>query len=380
MIEDWNNFSYAYSSLSTQLDHIKASFLFSFVEGTLIKAIKNGDWVLLDEINLASSETLESLSGLLQSSDGSILLLERGDTVPVKRHPEFRLFACMNPANDAGKRDLPPGIRSRFTEVWVDSPDIIHSDLLLIIRRYLVDYLPPPAHGGDAIVSDVASFHSSARIASESGKLIDSAGHRAHVSVRTLTRALEYAITAAPSFGLRRALFEGCKMTYLTMLGRDSANFMDTLINNLLNGVKNKSSFVNFIPKSPYANDDEHDSINSTHVPFSSFWIKKGPLPIDPVSNYIITPSVAANLSGLARAIMSEKYPILIQGPTSAGKTSIIEYMAKKTGHRFVRVNNHEHTDLQEYIGSYSSGTDGRLVFREVNILIKMELFCSISF
>ena len=41
-------------------------------------ALKAGDWVLLDEINLASAETLECLSGLLESTAGSVVLMERG--------------------------------------------------------------------------------------------------------------------------------------------------------------------------------------------------------------------------------------------------------------------------------------------------------------
>ena len=54
------------------------------------------------------------------------------------------------------------------------------------------------------------------------------------------------------------------------------------------------------------------------------------------------------------------------EGPTSAGKTSSIEYLAKRTGHRFVRINNHEHTDIQEYLGSYvSEATTGKLVFQD---------------
>lgn len=36
-----------------------------------------------------------------------------------------------------------------------------------------------------------------------------------------------------------------------------------------------------------------------------------------------------------------------LQGPTSAGKTSLVAYLAAQTGHPFVRINNHEHTDLQ---------------------------------
>ena len=42
-----------------------------------------------------------------------------------------------------------------------------------------------------------------------------------------------------------------------------------------------------------------------------------------------------------------------MQGPTSAGKTSVIEYLAARTGHHCVRINNHEHTDVQEYVGGY---------------------------
>ena len=35
------------------------------------------------------------------------------DTEPIVKHPDFRLFACMNPATDVGKKDLPPGVRNR---------------------------------------------------------------------------------------------------------------------------------------------------------------------------------------------------------------------------------------------------------------------------
>lgn len=74
----------------------------------------SGWWVLLDEINLASAETLQCLSGLLEGGNGSLSTLERGDITAVPRHPNFRLMAAMNPATDVGKKDLPPGIRNRY--------------------------------------------------------------------------------------------------------------------------------------------------------------------------------------------------------------------------------------------------------------------------
>ncbi|KHJ81438.1 ATPase family protein, partial [Oesophagostomum dentatum] len=58
-------------------------------------------------------------------------------------------------------------------------------------------------------------------------------------------------------------------------------------------------------------------------------------------------------------------FPVLLEGETSAGKTSIVCYLARITGNKIVRINNHEHTDVQEYMGSYVGDAAGRLVFRE---------------
>ena len=91
--------------------------------------------ILLDEVNLATPETLESISGLLQGPTASITLTEQGSLEPVPRHPDFRLFACMNPATDVGKKDLPPNIRSRFTEIDVPPPDADRETLLTIVAQ-----------------------------------------------------------------------------------------------------------------------------------------------------------------------------------------------------------------------------------------------------
>jgi hypothetical protein len=50
------------------------------------------------------------------------------------------------------------------------------------------------------------------------------------------------------------------------------------------------------------------------------------------------------------------------QGPTSSGKTSLVGYLAAQTGHTFVRINNHQHTDLQEYLGSWVPDEQGECV------------------
>ena len=60
----WEQFEAEVRRFSKKRSQIEQSFVFAFVEGALVKALRNGDWVLLDEINLASPETLQRISSL----------------------------------------------------------------------------------------------------------------------------------------------------------------------------------------------------------------------------------------------------------------------------------------------------------------------------
>jgi hypothetical protein len=52
------------------------------------------------------------------------------------------MFACMNPANDVGKKELPAGIRNRFTEIFVSELQDI-PDLNTLVFSYLQGLSPP---------------------------------------------------------------------------------------------------------------------------------------------------------------------------------------------------------------------------------------------
>ncbi|KAI8591646.1 P-loop containing nucleoside triphosphate hydrolase protein, partial [Geranomyces variabilis] len=361
--EEWQKFSKVLSSFDNTHQKVSASLLFSFIEGALVKALREGHWVLLDEINLATPETLDCLTGLLASATSSLVLLERGDTEAVVRHPGFRLFGCMNPANDAGKKDLAIGLRSRFTEFWVDAPDATFADLVTIVRQYLQAVLPP-SKDGDKLCEDVAKFYTAVRGYAAQGLVYDGADHRVHYSMRTLARALMFA-TATTVQGiwiLRRGIWEGCCMTFGTGLGEKSRVAMEAI---LMETVAQKIN-VRRAVRSPDAEGEvKHVAVGGYHLPL-------GPLATDAVDEtYILTETVNQNLAYLARAVMSGKYPVLIQGPTSAGKTSMVEYLAKLTGHTCVRVNNHEGTEVAEYVGGWGEaeegvdGGRGRLVWQE---------------
>lgn len=51
----------------------KDPMTFAFIEGILVTSMRNGDWILLDEINLAEPEMLECLASIL---DGQQLIIQ----------------------------------------------------------------------------------------------------------------------------------------------------------------------------------------------------------------------------------------------------------------------------------------------------------------
>ena len=81
-------------------------------------------------------------------------------------------------------------------------------------------------------------------------------------------------------------------------------------------------------------------------------------------THLVKTPTTARRLAALARVCVTRRYPILLEGPTSSEKTSLVEFLAADTGNRVVRINNNEQTDVQEFIGSYVQGADDRLSSR----------------
>lgn len=360
--------------------HVKSQskLVFSFVEGPLVKALRDGEWwvsslsqlvnltddirLLLDEVNLASQETLESIATVLEGATASVVLTERGDLEPVPRHPNFRLFACMNPATDVGKKDLPPALRSRFTEIYVPPPDDDRDALITIVSQYLGD----SAAGDRAVILDIVELYSSLKALSHAKEIVDGSNSAPHYSMRTLARALSFAVQVSPVFGLRRGLWEGCLMAFTMSLDAESAKKARQLCEiHLLRPMKNARAALAQVPSLPNGADPDD------YVRFGHFWLSRGSFPIAQESNYIMTPSVEAKLSDLARVILTKRFPVLIQGPTSSGKTSAVEFLARRTGHRFVRINNHEHTDIQEYLGTYiSDPLTGQLVFQE-GLLVK---------
>jgi midasin len=105
----------------------------------------------------------------------------------------------MNPATDVGKKDLPPNLRARFTEIDVPPPDADKETLSNIIKQYIGN----STVGDKASIMDVAEFYQSVKALAEQRQIADGDNHRPHYSMRTLTRALTFANDTRPQTGFR---------------------------------------------------------------------------------------------------------------------------------------------------------------------------------
>ncbi len=109
-------------------------------DGIDVQAKKKGQWLILDEINLAEAQILERINSQLEKNP-SITLTENGGIVikDLNEHemelyregklpgveplsPNFRIFATMNPAEYAGRQPMSPAYKDRWTSYKFVNP------------------------------------------------------------------------------------------------------------------------------------------------------------------------------------------------------------------------------------------------------------------
>ncbi|KAI6225913.1 ATPase family protein [Aphelenchoides besseyi] len=313
---------------------------FAFENGVIARAIRDGDWLLIDEINMASIECLNSIASLLNEQNS-------------QKNPNFRLFACMNPANDSGKRRLPNFIRSKFTEFFVEETRE-KAQLNQIVRHYMPQLLSTDV---------LTNFYM--EITKKLTKKF---------SLRNLCRSL---------LMTRDDVFRDKAYSLYTALELGFSAGTDPVINKDIFDLMQKHHGKKPVLKvRPLADEMQKELVYVDEIvcPFTTQHFSliegvrfpRGPLLTIEDDGFVYTNSVQINLQRIACATAKGRFPVLLEGETSAGKTSILTHLAKRTGHRLHRINNHEHTDVQEYFGSYVADEKNQLVFREGILLQAM--------
>ena len=101
-----------------------------WVDGVLPTAMREGLWLIVDEIDFAEPSILAALTAVLEPH-GRLVLKEKGNEI-VAPHPAFRLFATANAV----------GAMSQFRHLY-QGANLMNEAFLDRWRVYLLDYLTP---------------------------------------------------------------------------------------------------------------------------------------------------------------------------------------------------------------------------------------------
>lgn len=299
--------------------------------------------MLLDEINLASETVLNRLATLINGD--YILLNERADIVETKRHRDFRLFFCMNPPyTSAGKKQLPWSLRSKLTEIYV--PELENqSDLWMIIEKNCSTQVSEP------LKRKILEFYMQVR------QEVARQTKRGNIGLRNLSRALSFMRSAIQlKYPILKAIYDSLYTCFASHLDATLQQFISQLIFKLFD-----------IKAMPQLAQSTEAGLSDKYVVVEQFIIPKGNFKNDKFDpqDFVTTKSFKRLLKQLAGVVAVSDYAVILQGPTSAGKTSTVQYLANITHNKVIRINNHMHTDIQEYLGSYVPDKEGggKLVF-----------------
>lgn len=279
---------------------------FYFKEGILTESMKNGTWILLDEINLCSEETLNLIEAILSKDE--MILFESGNFAPIKIHPSFRIFACMNPHGDFGKKKYESSVFNKvFFYDFSTQLKCIKAVVQSITRNLITE------------VDQISEFYFEFKKSlsrKEYSNIIEPL-----VSGRTLCRALNLILLNRED---ENAIYNAFNLLFFTQL--DLSSRCQAL-----------SLFKKYFQRIP---------VNTCFSDMAC------------INGFILTPKVRIHLSDVSLAIQAN-LPVLLQGDTSTGKTSLIFALASKHSRKVVRINNHNQTEASDYLGSYTSTKDG---------------------
>lgn len=307
---------------------------FIFKEGAFLNALQNGDWILLDELNLAPQPVLEGLNACLDHR-GEVYIPELGKTFKVKQ--QTRLFACQNPLKQGGaRRGLPISFLNRFTQVYIDT--LTKDDLIYIVESQY------PSLPKD-VLHRIVEFN--CKVAYEISE-IQSWGHKGapwEMNLRDIQRWCE-------------ALIDGQNNSKDISPGK----FIDMLYTNRMRTAEDKDKMTRdyneiFCPEYPKSDNTPQFNINDKDIIIGGVVLQRN---IEKAfknrraveTNLLVLRNQLPTLKSLAQSVKMNWLSILV-GPTATGKSSIVQVLADLTGNDLQVIPVTSAMDVSDLLGGF---------------------------
>lgn len=309
---------------------------FEWSDGIFLQALKNGDWVLLDELNLASQSVLEGLNSVLDHR-AEIFIPELNRTFHCPR--TFRIIACQNPLQQGGgRKGLPKSFLNRFTQIYVEELD--PTDLLFIANAMYAEI------GLDNL-----------------RKMIEF-NRRMHVATMI---ECKFGRKGSPwEFNLRD-VFRWCELLQSDLKRSTCAvispgRYVDHIYRQRMRTEDDRQHVVQLfeeIFEETYNHDDfPHYTITPHALQIGQSYLPRRQLrsSSDAITNdaghSILLHKSLNPLESIMKCI-EMNYMCILTGPTASGKTSLVKFVAQMTGNRLHKFAMSSSTDTIELLGGF---------------------------
>ncbi|KAF2465784.1 P-loop containing nucleoside triphosphate hydrolase protein, partial [Lindgomyces ingoldianus] len=316
---------------------------FAWRDAPFLKAMKNGEWVLLDEMNLASQSVLEGLNAVLDHR-GEVYISELDQIF--HKHPDFRVFAAQNPHHQGGgRKGLPASFVNRFTVVYADV--FRPHDLSLICTKIF-----PHIDGNETqkLINFVASLDD-------------------HVVVRRSFGAL-----GSPwEFNLRDTL-RWLQLLHSQNFVGSARDLLDTIfMQRFRNGVDRQRLLKLF--EDSYGSHEYRVSFYHNLCP-KFLQVGLGLLARNSSTTRpdLVLPLRVTQLGPMESIMISvqQNWPVILVGPPGSGKTSLLSQLASFVGAELTTFSMNADIDAMDLVGGYEQEDPSREINR---YLAKLEKF-----
>lgn len=301
---------------------------FAWKDAGFLHALQKGDWVLLDEMNLAPQSVLEGLNAILDHR-GTVYIPELGRSFI--KHPNFRIFAAQNPVHQGGgRKGLPRSFINRFTKVYIEP---LSMDDFLIICRYLY-----PSYSAD-LLSRMIQFTIRLEAALKSGQGFGRQGGPWEFNLRDIIRWL--------------ALLHDT--SGLEEVPGHPAEFLDTVFlrrfRNMEDRLRVEALFREIFNDHVPCPLPPHPSLSSIFAQFGHTLAQRTPIwghrpPSAPVQHDPYALQTATRC-------LQQGWLVILTGTQGSGKSSVVRHLANVCGAGLYEFAATPSTDTTDLLGSF---------------------------
>ncbi|MGZ3634822.1 MAG: HEAT repeat domain-containing protein, partial [Syntrophales bacterium] len=329
---------------------------FIWQDGILLNAARDGLWLTLEEINLASSEVVEIMNDYLIT--GRISYSANGEQKELYPHPAFRLFATGNPESYSQRQKLSEVFLSRFKIHY--QKELSEEELSQILSSLF--------EITSAAALPIARFHTTLQDQADS-RIIGKAEKDPYTF--TLRDIIRLGRRLEPLLANKSADKEYFKKFFLEFFSAYIGRLRDSsereAVVSLLDahfGFRAEGLDLGEVLRSASLD------LNSLLPALTS---SKGDKLIPRHDAAIVpTPTQNITLYLILKALINNE-PLLVAGNPASGKTTLIRYLAGKKETDLYYVNLSSDTGLEELLGGYTQDKKGKWHYRKGLLFMAME-------